>query len=263
MIEANKPFVKRDPTRLYTHKASIYAQSRPDYTPEAFTTFQQVAKLPRQAVVLDIGSGTGMVTRHLLDLFDTVYAVEPTLEMRVIAERDLGGRPGFYSLDGKAEGIPLSDNFVDLITVGQAIHWFQPDATLGEFQRVAKPKAWLLLAHIKSMDEALNKSVGELFKEEYGCLPQDEHPPSNQVPDSYYFESGKYETLQFPHTSVESWQRFLGGIGSAAYAPDKDHPLYSKYVQAARNLFEKFGENDLLKWKIATVISFGQLNQIQ
>ncbi len=259
MSETYKPFVKQDSTRLYTNKAVIYAQSRPDYAPEAFTAFQEVVKLPPQSVVLDVGSGTGMLTRHMLDHYETIYALEPTTEMRLIAEGDLNNHPGFHSLDGKAEDIPLPDHSVDLIAVGQAIHWFQPEMTLSEFQRIAKSETWLLLANIKSMDEALNQAIGKIFKEEYGCLPQNEHPPSNQVPDSYYFENGKYESMQFLHTSEESWERFLGGIGSAAYAPDIDHPLYSKFVQGARKVFEIFNQNNVLKWDIATIISFGQL----
>jgi ubiquinone/menaquinone biosynthesis C-methylase UbiE len=261
MNEQYEPFVERDSTRLYTHKAITYAKSRPDYAPGAFAAFQSVAKLPRQSVVLDVGSGTGMLTRHLLDHYDTVYALEPTQEMRRVAEDDLIDQSGFRSLAGKAEDIPLPDHSVDLIAVGQAIHWFQPDAALPEFQRVAKPNTWLLLAHIKSLDEALNKAIGEIFKDEYGCLPLDEHPPSNQVPNSYYFANGKHDTLQFPHTSEESWERFLGGISSAAYAPDWVHPRYKKFVHAVRKIFENFSQNNLLKWEIATEISFGLLAQ--
>jgi ubiquinone/menaquinone biosynthesis C-methylase UbiE len=261
MNEKYEPFVKRDSTRLYSKKAIIYANSRPDYAPGAFTAFQNVAKLPRQSVVLDVGSGTGMLTRHLLHHFDTVYALEPTQEMRKVAEKDLNDHPGFHSLNGMAEDIPLPDHSVDLVTVGQAIHWFQPVAALAEFQRVAQPNTWLLLAHIKSLDETLNKAIGEIFKDEYGCLPLDEHPPSNQVPNSFYFADGKHDTLQFPHTSEESWERFLGGISSAAYAPDRAHPRYGKFVHAVREIFDDFSQRNLLKWKIATEISFGLLTQ--
>jgi SAM-dependent methyltransferase len=261
MIEKGKPSVQRDSTRLYSHKAGVYAHSRPDYAPEALAAFQDATQIPRQSVVLDAGSGTGLLTRHLLDYYDTVYALEPTPEMRIIAEKDLGDHPGFHSLNARAEDILLPDHSVDLIAVGQAIHWFEPEAALRAFQRAAKPKTWLLLAHIQSMDEEFNQAIGVIFTDEYGCLPQAEHPPSNLVPDSYYFEDGLFDTLQFPHTSEESWERFLGGIGSAAYAPDSDHPLYSKFIQAAREAFDRFSQNDLLTWKIATRIRFGHLAQ--
>jgi len=259
MNKAFKPSEKKDPTRLYFNKASVYAISRPDYAPEALAAFQDLVMLPRQSIVLDVGSGTGMLTRHLLEHFETVYALEPNQAMRTIAERNLDNHPGFHSLDARAEQIPLPDHSVDLIAVGQAIHWFQPGATLAAFQRISKPQTWLLTAYIKSMDEAINQALDKLFTEENGCLPRDEHPPSNQVPESYYFSDGNYKTMQFHHTSEENWERFLGGIGSAAYAPDAGHPLYNKFIQVARTIFERFSQNNLLRWEIATEISFGHL----
>lgn len=250
---------KRDSTRLYTCKAQVYARSRPDYLPKAFAIFQEMVKLPGHSVVVDVGAGTGMLTRHLLALYDTVYALEPSLEMRQIAEKELGDQPGFHSLDSRAEDIPLADHSVDLIAVGQAIHWFQPEAARREFQRIAKLGAWLLLAHIKSLDEELNHALGAIFTEEYGCLPQDEHPASNLVPDSYYFAGKHSESLQFPHNHQESWESFLGGIGTAAYAPDPDHPRYPNFFAAARKIFDRFSREGVLTWKIATVTSFGLL----
>jgi SAM-dependent methyltransferase len=261
MTEMRLNNVQRDPTRLYTNKAEIYANSRPDYHPEAFSAFQEITRLSRQSLVLDVGSGTGLMTRHLLRTYDTVFAVEPNPRMRFVAENDpyLSGHPGFHSLDACAEHIPLVDHSADLIAVGQAIHWFKPEAALKEFQRVAKPQAWLLLAHIQSLDNVFNQALGEIFTEDNGCLPQDQHPPSNLVPDSYYFTDGQFKSLHFPHISEESWERFIGGIASAAYAPNREHPLYDKFVQAARGIFERFSTNNVIRWEIATEISFGHL----
>jgi len=255
----NKSHVK--PTQLYTNKAVIYAKHRPDYAPEAFAAFQKITKLPRHSVVVDVGSGTGMLTRHLLKHFDTVYGVEPTPEMRKIAEDEFKYETSFHSLGSKAENISLPDNSVHLIAVGQAIHWFQPEKTLAEFQRIAKPRTWLLLTHIKSLDDKLNKAVEIIFTEENGLLPRSKQPPSNLVPPGYYFKDRGFETLKYPYARSESWECFLGGIVSAAYAPNKGHLLYPKFVQAARQVFDQFSQDALLIWNIATEISFGYLAQ--
>lgn len=253
--------VAKDATRLYARKAGIYAQHRPDYSPEAFTAFQEIARLPRQTVAVDVGSGTGMLTHHLLNHFDTVYAVEPMPEMRQVAEEALGTQTGFHSLDGRAENIPLPDDAAHLVAVGQAIHWFQPEKTLREFQRVTRAGAWLLLAHIKSLDEGLNHALETIFTEENGMLPQSERPSSNLVPKGYYFADGHFETLEFPHSRSETWECFLGGMASAAYAPDSEHPLHARFVQAARKVFDRYNQEERLVWKIATEISFGFLAQ--
>lgn len=62
MNEKAKPSVQPDSTRLYSHKAGAYAQSRPDYAPEALAAFQNATQIPRQSVVLEVGSGTGILT---------------------------------------------------------------------------------------------------------------------------------------------------------------------------------------------------------
>ena len=224
------PRSNQDPTRLYSKKALIYGKNRPDYAPEALKAFQDFVELPPESTVIDVGSGTGMLTRHLLIYYARVYALEPNQAMRAIAEREMGDQSGFHSLDARAETIPLPDHSVRLIAVGQAIHWFHPEDTLREFQRIAQPQAWLLLAHIRSMDEALNQAMNEIYTESNGCLPRNRRPPSNQVDNSYYFEEGKFKTLQFLHNSKENRERFLEGIASAAYAPDKEHPRFDRFV---------------------------------
>lgn len=252
---------QQDPTWLYTRKAQTYAKYRPDYAPEALIVFRDSVTLPPESTAIDVGSGTGMLTRHLLGYCEKVFALEPNPAMREIAEREMGDQPGFRSLRGRAEDIPLPDHSIDLIVVGQAIHWFYPEETLAEFQRIAKPMAWLLLAHIRSMDESLNQAMNDIFTESNGCLPSNQRPSSNQVTNSYYFNGGKFETLRFLHNSKEDWTRFLGGIASATYAPDEDHPLYNKFAQAVRQIFDKYKKDNTLTWKIATEISFGLLLQ--
>lgn len=259
MTDPFLPHSKQDPTWLYSKKALTYAKNRPDYAPEAFKVFWDLVDLPPESAVIDVGSGTGMLTRHLMIYYAKVYALEPNQAMRAIAEREMGDQLGFYSLDARAETIPLPDQSVRLIAVGQAIHWFHPEETLREFQRIAQPKAWLLLAHIRSMDESLNQAMNEIYTERNGCLPHKQRPPSNQVENSYYFEDGQFETLQFHHISKENWKRFLGGISSAAYAPDEGHPLFARFVQAVRQTFDRFSKDNILTWKIATEISFGHL----
>ena len=257
MIENNQP--ERDPTKLYSNKAQAYAKHRPDYSPRAFAAFKEASRIPTQSVVLDVGSGTGMLTRHLLRHFDTVYGIEPTKEMREISEDAFRNQPRFHSLDGRAEAIPLPNQYVDLIAVGQAIHWFQPKPALVEFQWVAKHQAWLLLAHIQSLDEELNQAISTIFTEGNGILSRSEHPPSNLVPNGYYFQSGKFKTERFVHSRPEPWETFVGGIVTAAYAPDQGHPLYGKFTSAARKVFQLFSQDGILTWKIATEISYGIL----
>jgi SAM-dependent methyltransferase len=109
--------------------ADEYERARPSY-PEAAVRFCLPAGAGR---ALDLGAGTGKLTRGLLGLGLEVAAVEPLAEMR--AHLPAAARV----LDGSAEAIPLPDASVDAVFAGQAFHWFDHDRALPEIVRVLRP----------------------------------------------------------------------------------------------------------------------------
>src|SRR6478672_1548569 len=112
----------RDSIERFGDRADEYAKFRPGYPAPMLGFLRDIVSPP--AVVADIGSGTGILTRQMLDNGYEIYAVEPNGPMRSEAERTLGGRPGFHSVLGTAEATTLPDGTVDLITCAQAFHWF-------------------------------------------------------------------------------------------------------------------------------------------
>jgi SAM-dependent methyltransferase len=94
------------------------------------------------AVVLDLGAGTGKLTRVLAERYARVIAVEPLDELRaILAERVSEADV----LAGIAEEIPLADGEVDGVFAGQAFHWFANDAAVREIARVLRPGGALAL----------------------------------------------------------------------------------------------------------------------
>jgi SAM-dependent methyltransferase len=111
--------------------ADLYDQYRPTPPPEAAELF---GDLSGQAV-LEVGAGTGIWTRFLLELGAKVTIVEPDAAMRAVLERR---SPEVVSLEGSAEQLPVDDASFDLVLASSAWHWFtQPDATL-EMGRVLR-----------------------------------------------------------------------------------------------------------------------------
>jgi SAM-dependent methyltransferase len=86
--------------------------------------------------VLDIGAGTGKLTRVLAERYENVIAVEPLGELRKILAARL---PGVDVRDGRAEKIPLADAEVDGVFAGQSFHWFANDVAVAEIARVLRP----------------------------------------------------------------------------------------------------------------------------
>jgi SAM-dependent methyltransferase len=112
--------------------ATLYEQGRPGYPEQALEWLTG----PARRRVLDLGAGTGKLTRQLRAAGHEVVAVEPLSEMRAVLAAAL---PDLVVLDGTAESIPLPDRAVDLVVAGQAYHWFEPALAHPEIARVLRP----------------------------------------------------------------------------------------------------------------------------
>src|SRR5688500_4068755 len=111
-------------TERFSDRVADYVRSRPDY-PAAFYAFlRDELGLTAGKAVADVGSGTGISARPLVEQGVVVYAIEPNGPMRGAAEAGLGAFATFRSVDGTAEATTLPDASVDLVLAAQAFHWF-------------------------------------------------------------------------------------------------------------------------------------------
>lgn len=117
--------------RSFGPAADLYDAARPTYPAEALRWLTGDA--PKD--VLDVGAGTGILTRGLTALGHRVTAVEPDPRMR--AKLTASG-PDVTAFAGSAEALPLPDASADVITAGQAFHWFDRSKALPELRRVLR-----------------------------------------------------------------------------------------------------------------------------
>ena len=94
---------------------AVYAQFRPANPEEFIYYLYTSAGMERTSIIADIGSGTGILTRQLLEKGSRVYAVEPNADMRAVAEAELSGFSSFMSVNGTAEHTTLAEKSVDYI----------------------------------------------------------------------------------------------------------------------------------------------------
>ncbi len=119
------------PRRLtFGAHADAYERARPEWPAEAARWL-----VPEDAeLVVELGAGTGKLTRAIAALGLRVAALEPDPRMlAVLRERGLEG------VEGSAEAIPYGGETADAVVAGSALHWFDLDATLPEIHRVLKP----------------------------------------------------------------------------------------------------------------------------
>jgi SAM-dependent methyltransferase len=129
-------------SRSFERVADEYERHRPDYPQEALRWAAERLVLADGARVLDIGAGTGKLTRGLVALGFDVVAVEPGSPM---LEQLRVAVPEAEALEGPAESIPLVEASVDAAFAGQAFHWFDPDRALPELHRVIRREGGLAL----------------------------------------------------------------------------------------------------------------------
>jgi SAM-dependent methyltransferase len=110
--------------------ADAYERSRPDWPEEAARWL-----VPEGAeLVVELGAGTGKLTRAVAELGVGVVAVEPDPRMLAVLRRR-----GLEGVDGSAETIPFDDGVADAVVAGSSLHWFELDLALPEIHRVLRP----------------------------------------------------------------------------------------------------------------------------
>ncbi|MEU6074995.1 class I SAM-dependent methyltransferase [Micromonospora sp. NPDC047074] len=148
-----------DPTHALSFGAvaSDYDRFRPRY-PEPAVRWA-LDGLGAPVHVVELGAGTGILTRGLLALGHEVVPVEPDPGMR--AQLD-AATPGVSALAGSAESVPLPDGAADAVLAGQAYHWFDTERAHAEIARLLRPGG--VLAPIWNLRDERIGWVAELTK---------------------------------------------------------------------------------------------------
>jgi SAM-dependent methyltransferase len=131
-VIVNRDPKARGPYTAFADVAGAYERGRPGY-PELAVRWL-VGDDPVD--VVDLGAGTGKLTRALVALGHRVVAVEPLEEMRAELEAAVAGA---HAVAGSAEAMPLPDGAADVVASAQAFHWFDHDDALPEIARVLRP----------------------------------------------------------------------------------------------------------------------------
>ena len=174
--------------RVFGKVAESYDRGRPSYPREAVEWL--VGPGPRS--ILELGAGTGKLTRALVELGHDVHATDPDEAMLDVLRRHL---PDVRTSVGGAESIPAPDLSYDVVIAGQAFHWFDLDKALPEISRVLNPGGTLALAW-NQRDESIPwvRKLGRLI----------EKPIESMDPSESLLDSGCLEGIE--HGQYTFWQ---------------------------------------------------------
>jgi SAM-dependent methyltransferase len=235
-----------EPTLRFSDRVDNYSKYRPTYPEEVITYLKKNTGLQENALVADIGSGTGIFTALLLRNGFRVMAVEPNNAMRSAAEEVLGNEQGFTSINGTAEHTTLAAGSVDLITVAQAFHWMEPAATRKEFLRILKPGGYVLLLWNIRTGQTPFMQAYEALKEKYGTDYKSIRKADAPVIETFFGPAACIQQSFF-HAQLLDLKGLKGQLLSSSYIPNNTAPSHAAMMEELDNMFHTFQENGLVR----------------
>jgi SAM-dependent methyltransferase len=213
--------------------ADRYERGRPDYPAAAIAKIVELLDLRPRRTVLDLAAGTGKLTRLLVPSGANVIALEPVREMRAELERQVGG---VAALGGTAEQIPLTDAYVDAVTVGQAFHWFDELPALREIHRVLKPGGGVaLIWNVRDERNELQRALSEIIDPLEGSTPRrTQRNWRTLLTDSGLFE--RTERRLFEHVQETDEQGVVDRVTSISFISAAAPPLREDVEMRVRAL---------------------------
>jgi len=189
-------------------EAAAYDEHRPDY-PLAGIRWALEPLGTTDPEALDLAAGTGKLTAGVLAAGARVTAVEPDEEMRA----EFGRRyPDVTALAGTAESIPLPDDSVDAVLVGQALHWFDQQRAFPEIARVLRPGG-VFAAFWNTHDTGL-EWVAELDRISRSAVTFQARAEKG-APSHPLFE--EFERSDFPHSQRRTAESLTATIGTHSH----------------------------------------------
>lgn len=246
----------------FQSRASDYASGRPDYpAPLVDELVRRLALLPGEPVA-DVGAGTGILTRGLLERGLEVFAVEPSTDMRTEAERQLGSYPGFRSIAGTAQATGLAGHSVATIFCAQAFHWFNEESTLHEWRRILRPKGNAVLIW-NYQDEA------DPFVADYLAVVRSAGAEAgktlsaswNAHLDNVLFRDSASDKISFPHQHRLDFDGLLRRTSSTSYLPKQGDRQFAELAERLRVIFDRHQADGHIAFALRTIAVFGPLDE--
>ena len=246
----------------FSNKAEFYKKFRPTYPKELIDYLYSQVGFTSESVIADIGSGTGIFSRLLIEQGSFVYCVEPNEDMRAAAENDLSEFENFASVNGNDKNTGLPDSSVDFITVAQAIHWFDRQAFKAECQRILKPggKVVLVWNERDYENEIIKKdyAIRAKYAVETNGLGKGKAKYHNY--DDFFMDA-IYEYKTFNNDLHFDKESFIGRNLSTSYAPTEDqHPeKYHGLIRELSELFDEYSVDGILNYPHYTQSHIGRV----
>ena len=250
----------QDSTERFSSRVANYVRYRPGYPRKMLDVLREHAGLRAGIQVADIGSGTGIASRLLLDAACEVFAVEPNAAMQEAAESQLGGNPLFHSITAPAEATTLPDHRVDMILSAQAFHWFDRERARVEFTRILKPTGCIVLVwNVRQTDSAPFLRDYETLLQKFAAdYAQVRHENVDDSALGRFFIGGRFTKHTLPNAQHFDFDGLCGRLLSSSYAPAEGHPSHEPMLAELRRIFDAHQRDGKVSFLYDTEIVIGK-----
>lgn len=250
-------------TERFSNRVADYVAARPGYPAGVIDALRDRANLNGATRVADVGAGTGVFARQLLDEADCeVIAVEPNDAMRDVMIATIGPRDRFRAVAGTAEATTLDDASVDLVTAAQAFHWFDRVAFRRECRRILVLGGRVAILFNDRLTEGSPFLVGyEQLLAEFGTdYANVNHRRLAAREFAELFGPGGHDRVVFTNVQRFDFAGLKSRLLSSSYAPAADDPRAPAMLDALQRLFDATNDDGIVEMVYETQLSIGRVN---
>ena len=219
--------------------AEAYERGRPEYPRDAITFLTEQLQLAPGAVVLDIGAGTGKLSRLLLKSDARVVGLEPTDGMRRKFAQVL---PDTEIVGGVAESIPMRDGSLDAACAGQAFHWFANFRALTEIHRALKPRGRFgIIWNVRELTSDWMRDLWHIVEKHEGDVPRHRHGSWKPALEAFP-RLQKIAERSFSFSQTGDVEMLLDRIGSISFIAKLSDESRGKVFGEIRDLLKSHPE---------------------
>jgi SAM-dependent methyltransferase len=248
-------------TERFGNRAAVYTRGRPTYPDAIVAHLRGEGLLPQDAIVVDLGVGTGLSAEPFLRAGHAVIGVEPNAAMRAAGDERLAGSR-YRSVSGRAEATGLPAQCADLVIAGQAFHWFDPTRAGVEARRVLRPGGAAALIWNDRPPTGTPFLAGyESLLHTYGVdYAQVSHRHVDEEAIRAFFRPGVPRTAYFENPRSLGFVELVALVGSASYMPTPGQPGHDEMSAALGRLFDEHAVGGRVHMNYRTRMHYGPLD---